>query len=838
MKVLYQFTKKNLIQNKNRTMVTIIGVILTCILMFGIGIGTSTLREAMKHDIQVETGIYHVKYEELPFKDYETIRKNSNVDVIEYEKVVKNTVFKKSKYEENAVDIIDRNGYTLGFFELLEGSYPNHETELLVSHSFSQMAGKQVGEEITLDNQNYTIVGIINGEDYYRYNGVEETVYMNSGTLEPDDTVSFYVTFKNLGDSLDKIFDLSNELGLESDLTSVSGKLLHEHENINEPLLELNGVVRSYGKLAILLLCLMLLLTVLGVASIIVIYNSFAISVTERKKTLGILSSIGATRWQLFLSVMMEATIIALIAIPIGFLLSIGIMQLILTFINYVMRDINFYHYTLSIYPLFLMIPFIFILITIYLSAFFPAMRVFEMTPIEAIHQTTDIKCTKKSLKGGGLIHKIFGFESKIAYKNSKRNKKKYRITILSLFISIVLFITFSSFFNTYLGNVSPNKEMEGNFNVEMSVYGESKRVEAFYQDVIKGCNIKSQQYHQLEIGIYKNDVEPQFASTYDVTEGPFGLSTIMTILRNEDYKAYLKKLGYSQEKPVLINYAEWNVYGEDFANNEILEHKSSKIFENLHNLNFQISIYTRHFLGNGRELFPLTNITDFYETNMLPDGYEIYRSSPQIFLSIDMYQTYLKEANYDLEEYLPAYLIQVETNDYYKLEKNMKKVISQYPDLYIGYHNEAYEMYLMRQHIFLYQFLLYFVIGFILMIAVTSVFNTIYASMQLRKNEFAMLRSVGMTPKGFHKMIFFESLLFGIKSLLYGISFSLLIIWLFYKIQNIIPDSGSPKMPFPTRYIIITIIVIMVVIFISMFYATRKLKKNNIVDVLKENSF
>lgn len=835
MKVLYQFTKKNLIQNKNRTMVTIIGVILTCILMFGLGIGASTLREAMKHDIQVETGIYHVKYDELPFKDLEKIKLNRNVETIEYEKIIKNVLFEKNKYEKSSIDMIDRSGYTLGYFELLDGRYPDSPTELLVSNSFSQMTGKQVGEELILDNEKYTIVGIINGEDYYRYYGTEEKVYINSGSLKSDDTVNFYVTFKNLGDSLDKIFDLSNELGLTSDV--VSGKLVHEHETINEALLELNGVVRSYGKLAILLLCLMLLLTVLGIASIIVIYNSFAISVTERKKTLGILSSIGATRWQLFLSVMIEATIVAVIAIPIGFLLSLGMMQLILMFINYVMRDINFYHYTLSIYPLFLMIPFIFIVITIYLSAFFPAMRVFEMTPIEAIHQTTDIKCTKKSLKGGGLIHKIFGFESKIAYKNSKRNKKKYRITILSLFISIVLFITFSSFFNTYLNDIPNDKELEGNFNIEMRVSGKEKRVIEFYQDVIKGCKIKSQRYYQPIISFYESDIPPQFASTYEDNETPFGYGAQIVVLQNNDYLAYLKKLGYSKEKPIIINYAEWNIYGNENDLSAITEQKSSKIFENLKVLNFRLSIYVMGFSLENRKTIPLTNITDFYETNVLPDGYNYY-SGLQIIISADMYQAYLNDAAFDFKDYSPTYLIQLETNNYYKLEKNMKKVISKYPDLYIGYHNEAYEMYLMRQHIFLYQFLLYFVIGFILMIAVTSVFNTIYASMQLRKNEFAMLRSVGMTPKGFHKMIFFESLLFGIKSLLYGISFSLFIIWLFYKIQNIIPDNPNPKMPFPANYIIITIIVIMIIVFISMFYATRNLKKDNIVDVLKENSF
>ncbi len=835
MKVLYQFTKKNLMQNKNRTIVAIIGVTLTCILMFSLGIGASTLRESMKHSIKVETGIYHVKYDELPFKDYEKIKQNHNVETIEYEKVVVNTTIKKEK-REREIELIDRNNYTLNYFELLEGKYPTTETELLISNSLSQMMGKQVGEKLILDNQNYTIVGIINGDNYYSNNGVKETVYINSGSIKADDTVNFYVTLKNLGGSLDNIFELSNELGLKSDV--VGGKLVHEHETINEALLELNGVVRSYGKLAILILCLMLLLTVLGIASIIVIYNSFAISVTERKKMLGILSSIGATRWQLFLSVMIEATIIAIIAIPIGFLLSLGMMQLLLMFINYVMRDINFYQYTFSIYPLFLGMPLVFIIITIYLSAFFPAMRVFEMTPMEAIQLTTDIKCNKRSLKGGFLIGKIFGFESKIAYKNSKRNKKKYRITILSLFISIVLFITFSSFFNTYLKDATGDQELNKHRNIEMRAVGKKEQIESFYNDLVKGCKIKSRKYYQPVIGFYESDVTPQFAPTYEVTETPFGLATDIVVLENEDYHVYLKKLGYHKEKPIIINYAVLNEYGNEDNPNEITKQISSKIFENLKDLNFQLSIYMREFSLQNRKTIPFTNITDFYETKILPDGYETYSSKVQIIISADMYQAYLKESAFDFKNYSPIYFIELDTKNYYKIEKNMEKIVSKYSDLYIEYYNEPYEIYLVRQHIFLYRFLLYFVIGFILMIAITSVFNTIYTSMQLRKNEFAMLRSIGMTPKGFRKMIFFESLLFGIKSLVYGISFSLFIIWLFYKIQNIIPNNPNPKMPFPTNYIIVTVIVIMIVVFASMFYATRNLKKDNIVDVLKENSF
>ena len=53
------------------------------------------------------------------------------------------------------------------------------------------------------------------------------------------------------------------------------------------------------------------------------------------------------------------------------------------------------------------------------------------------------------------------------------------------------------------------------------------------------------------------------------------------------------------------------------------------------------------------------------------------------------------------------------------------------------------------------------FCYGFVILmmlISITSVLNTITTNMQLRKREFAMLQSMGMSPKSFRKMILFEA--------------------------------------------------------------------------------
>lgn len=131
--------------------------------------------------------------------------------------------------------------------------------------------------------------------------------------------------------------------------------------------------------------------------------------------------------------------------IPLGVIIGTLGIRIVLKIINYLLPDIFGFPLALTTYPLFVIIPIIFMIVTIIISAYLPAKRASRVSPIEAIRLNDDIKIKSKKLKTPWIIRKLFGVEGEIAYKNTKRNKKKYRITIISLFISIVLFISFSS---------------------------------------------------------------------------------------------------------------------------------------------------------------------------------------------------------------------------------------------------------------------------------------------------------------------------------------------------------------------------------------------------------
>ena len=133
---------------------------------------------------------------------------------------------------------------------------------------------------------------------------------------------------------------------------------------------------------------------------------------------------------------------------------------------------------------------------------------------------------------------------------------------------------------------------------------------------------------------------------------------------------------------------------------------------------------------------------------------------------------------------------------------------------------------------IFLYGF-----IAVITLIGVTNIFNTITTNMNLRSKEFAMLKSIGMTKKEFNKMINLESIFYGIKSLIIGITLGL---GLSYWIYTIVKDNGATeriKFIFPTYSIIISIVFIMVIVGIIMKYSLNKINKQNIIETIRNDN-
>ena len=105
---------------------------------------------------------------------------------------------------------------------------------------------------------------------------------------------------------------------------------------------------------------------------------------------------------------------------------------------------------------------------------------------------------------------------------------------------------------------------------------------------------------------------------------------------------------------------------------------------------------------------------------------------------------------------------------------------------------------------------------------------------MQLRRQEFAMLKSVGMTTKEFNRMIRLESLFMGFKSLIIGIPIGILISYVIY--HFLAKDEGIPY-NLPIAAILLSIITVFILISIIMKYSLNKINKQNTIETIRNEN-
>ncbi len=487
MNILNKLTIKHLTMNKKRTVVTILGVILSTALMIGIGLLASSIRDYMIKEVIDNTGNYHASIKNVSSTNLEKLKTYDSVKNISYEKPLGFSYLEESQNDYKPylyVNSVNKEYYKL--LKLTEGRFPENENEIVISKHIEDNGGVsyKVGDILnlelgtrvidnneTLDNRylnaasneeetivneslnikykkDYTVVGIVERSFTESRSAAGYSVFT---LINEENTGNYkvYIEYEQLKDVREKTEVIANSLGLE--YSYMDGINLNT-VSYNEQLLNLIGESQFGNFNDAVILIMSITLALISIACIIVIYNSFAISVMERKKQFGLFSSIGATRKQLKKTVFFEAFIVGIIGITLGLLGALLGIGIVLKIINHLLINEFVLKLDLVIYPLFIIIPIIFMIIVLVISAHLPAKRASKISPIEAIRLNDDIKIKSKKLKTSKIITKIFGVEGDLALKSMKRNKKKYRITIVSLFISIVLFISFSSFITYIIG--------------------------------------------------------------------------------------------------------------------------------------------------------------------------------------------------------------------------------------------------------------------------------------------------------------------------------------------------------------------------------------------------
>ena len=847
MSILNRLTIKNLRLNKKRTIVTIIGIILSTALMVGIGLLFSSFQDLMIRDTIGYSGKYEAKYNDVDLIKLNDI-KNKNFTYF-YEKPIGFSKIESSNEYKPYMYITSVNREYFNELKLIEGSFPKNENEIVISNHVITNGGLnyKVGDIVTfkygkrniegndtlanselvdgefLTNEGtytYKIVGIVERSNFESYSASGYTAFTVDVNSDKGN-VNLYVMFNKNKKIIKQSEELAKKLNYNGDI------------NYNSTLLALYGestygnVMSSMGGMMVIMLSLV------SIGCIIVIYNSFAISVMERKKEFGLLSSIGATKRQLSHTVFFEAVVVGVIGIILGIIgayIGIGCVILI---INNLISDMLEYKLHLVTNPLFIIIPVIFMIIVIGVSAFIPSRRASKVSPIEAIRQNDDIKINKKKIRTSKLVLKLFGIEGEIALKNIKRNKKKYRVTIVSLFISIVLFISFSSYMN-YTLNTASSVMGEVPYDYQISYFGDDNNKEALdkINEIVKSSDVK--EYVSYSVGnlsiigdyIYSDEYLDFYKNAYG-DDGIKALNNLkyqsiyILVLDDNSYNKYKKLIGLDKDSVILLN----RFKGVSYGNNKRVNYDIPVI--NSGDINIKICNFDDDEENVDTTKYCNKNIDNIFVTNKSFDLIEefSYMDDFKLIVNKKLYDSILDGGT----DFTQFNIISDNTNNIDKLTKELDKYNN------VNYINIKESMKQTNNLILVVKILMYGFISLVTLIGVTSVFNTISTSMALRKREFAVLRSIGLTNRGFNKILFFESLFFGMKSLIFAIPVSIgITVLIHYALADMVSIS---TIIIPWKYIIISIVSVFVIVLLTMMYSTSKIKKHNIIEQIREEN-
>ena len=882
MELLNKLTMKNLKLNKKRTIVTIIGIVLSVALITAVASLFFSARSSLIRFEIKQKGNFHYCFYDVPLQNINDFKGNRKIETMYLMQNLGYDYLNGSKNEYKpyvCVKAFDKNALENLAINLLEGRFPENENEILVPSHTKTNGGVtfNIGEKITLNlgtrvsdgeelNQNnpyfpeqneeiinttshtYTIVGIIErpsteiegysapgytfitymdnenltGKKFdvfvrYTKEGLKDDLKVTANILGVDEEV-----YKKLygGDEFletDEFLELTQKLGEPKYRTDINSYLI---------LLE-TGIIGD-STLKALGTAVIVVVIIIIITSVFCIKNSFDISITEKTKQYGMLSSIGATRKQIKKNVHYEAFILGLIGTPIGILVGELAAYILIIISNHLLKDALNVELIFSFSWIAIIFAIILSFVTIYLSARRSAKRASKITPITAIRNSENIKIKSKKIKSPKVINKIFGIGGEISYKNLKRSKKKYRTTVISIIVCVSVFIALSSFINLAFNVIKveyQNEDYNIQINYATSADMDEKMKEIYNLDGIKsysvisnrGLNFTTDKYSKEYLEIYPN-VGNETYTDEDGTEHTITNYISVYSVNTEEFTRYVKSLGLKYEevkdKGILIN----NVYEMKKVNDKYIQVEIPMY-------SFKVGESIKGYIDNERDGKKDCSIEIAKITTEVPMGMSKYQSGNACIFIDEKLEENIMGDSYSKYVY-------IDSKNANKTQEEIEKILgnADYRLMNIDEDAKMMDSFYTLVAIFLYGF-----ITVIALIGVTNIFNTITTNMNLRRREFAMLKSIGMTKKEFNRMIRLESFFYGMKSLIIGIPIGCVLSYLIYK--ALVSGNLIIKYQLPISAIIISAIAVFLLITTIMKYSINKINKQNIIETIRNDN-
>lgn len=871
MSILQTLTIKNLKLNKKRTIVTIIGIMLATALIVALSSLVFSFKASIIKYQKVLSGDYHYQFYNVPEDEIKYITNNRNVEKAYMTKSIGYAKLENSKNEDKpylylqgfSKDALDRLGVNL-----IEGKLPENDNEIVISNHIKTNARVKynIGDTVTLsvgdrmtkdgyklDQNNpyngerkefeehieekftktYTIVGIIERPSIEPYIAPGYTIITCLDENNITEDANVFVRYnKEALKNYHKVtadilgIDEKNLIAYETGDFEINEKIKYDFST-NQYLIQYETLDFSGSMMTMIYSVAIVIIAIIIVTSIFCIKNSFSISITEKVKQYGMLSSVGATSKQIKKNVYFESIVLAVIGIPLGIVLGLIASFALINICNVLLKGSFDFDLVYEFSIIAILISLILSIITCLLSARSSAKKASKIAPIDAIRESTDIKIKSKKIKSPKFVKKLFGIGGDIAYKNLKRNKKKYRTTVISIVVCVAVFIATSSFVDLAFKTVKM-EIAEQDYNI--SLRGNSKRIDNFLEKMNTISNFDNINKYTIQREFMINTSSLKYSEefkedrnlSYDNERDKY--ITVYSVGKDE-YKRYIDEIGLKydecKDKAILINTTMSYKYDEKgnvkkITEMKLYDNKKGDIINAKYTLEENINNLSKESI----------NIEIAAVVDVRPMGMNsLYSGDGTIIVSDEFMDNYKGH----IQDYIIMY---IDSSNADRLQDDIDEYLKDETEYSLD--NLSQTMKNMKSMFLLISIFLYGFIVVIALIGITSIFNTITTSMDLRSKEFAMLKSVGMTKKEFNKMIRLESVFYGTKSLLIGLPIGIGLSYLIFK-------ALSSRVEFtyilPVNGVIISIIAVFLLVWSIMKFSLNKINKQNIIETIRRDN-
>lgn len=883
MNIIHKVTLQTLKKNKRRTVITILGTAVAVAMVTALSVLSASFMGLYRAEAVLAYGNYHMMFSGIDARAMPVLEEYENAENINYScnkgyALLPGTV--NATRRQLMVVAYNPNGLADLKLNLLAGRLPEAPGEILLSENFMYTQGDNfaLGQTLTLDSGHYTYefsdeTGVLHTQVVRGGSFVEEVFnWQSEGAREY--TIVGYAPLRHLEQGYQNTFtaltvfdpaqtSLGNTLAMDAwvrvknanSAVYPQGEALgaqlaglyggyDEEPSFNTDLLAADGVLRNNTRQMVIYPFVGMLLFIVLAGSVSLIYNAFSISLAERVRALGMLAGVGATRRQKRQSVLFEALVVGAFAVPAGVLGGIAGIGVTLWLLGEAIgRAFAFST------PMRMVVSLPAVLFTVLFSAFmlllsalFPAVRAAKISPVSAMRSGGITRVAR--VRPARLTRRLLGFEGELGLKNSKRNRKRYLAILSSLVISVVLFLSVA-------GGMKMVRQSgrlvitEMNHSVQTQLYPtdpsltfaqlqqevaslralpDAGVMDAFYPLLLQ-ARLPADKISERAA---KALPPPSEANEYEFSAEVYGLEeeTLLryceaigvdaSLLAGENAAILLSTLPTRTEEGGWAQMQATTLQPEDTVQTTYNLYEGQDTGAGSYNVPWRIAAVTGTPPGVFREAAGPVNtfvlVTPLHNLEAL--ARQVYNDEGHSIRFIEIYSHTQNPAGlYEALEALPSNEQYSQSN--YNVEENTAQ---------------------RRTILFIIEVFTYGFVALITLVCAANIFNTVSTDIALRTREFALLRSAGLSRKGFNRMLDCETFFYGVKALAIGLPASILVSYALYRVLMRGFEFGafSP----PVSAYLIAVLGVFAIVGASMLYARRKVGGLNIAETLKNENW